>query len=45
MEAYEALRRRDPFEDSAGRTYRLMAANHKRTSTLILVINAKDGEP
>jgi len=45
MEAYEPLRRRDPFEDSAGRTHRLMAANHKGTSALILVINAQDGEP
>jgi len=45
MEAYEPLRRRDPFEDSAVRTHRLMAANHKGTSALILVINAQDGEP
>src|SRR3989442_867616 len=45
VEAHEALRRRDPFEDSAGRTHRLMAANHEGTSAAILVINAQDGEP
>jgi hypothetical protein len=35
MEAYEALRCDDTFEDSAGRTYWLVAANHQGTFAAI----------
>ena len=42
MERYEALRRGDPFEDSAGRTYRLMTANQQGTFAAIRVRNAQD---
>ena len=44
MEAHEALRRGDPLEDSTGRTHRLIAANHQRTSAAIRVLNKQDRE-
>jgi hypothetical protein len=42
MEAYEALRRDDTFEDSAGRTYWLMAANHQGAFAAIGVTNTQN---
>ncbi len=45
MKRYEALGRGDAFEDSARRTHGLMAANNKRTSAAIRVLNEKDREP
>ena len=44
MKRYEALGRGDAFENSAGRTHGLMAANKKRTSAAIRVLNEKDCE-
>ncbi len=44
MKRYEALGRGDAFEDSARRTHGLMAANNKRTSAAIRVLNEKDRE-
>ncbi len=44
VEAYEALRRGGPFEDTAGRTHWLMAANQQRTSATIRVFHTQDHE-
>ena len=42
IEIYEALRRGDPFEDSAGRTHGLVAANHEGPFAAIRVFNTQD---
>jgi len=44
MKRYEALGRGDAFENSAGRTNGLMAANRKDTGAAIRVLDEKDRE-